>query len=524
MLTDYRVRQREYLLEISRAMTARLDLEALLRLILDAACELLASKVGLIVLRREDGSFVPRASHGILPAVLPFFAPLWADAPERDRSGNWFVPQLDRKVALITRRGDFGLRQTVAIPMHVGDDLVGMIYIFRGYSDVFSTNDRQMLQSFADQAAIAVHNAQLYRQTLREKQRLDAILEASADGVLILDSAQRITVFNRALARMSGVDPDIAIGLPHDEVMIIDDKRAGLTLNEAEAGGWPLRENSSFFVEGDLRRLDGAGRPRPAHTPVSITYAALFDQDDRLVNIIANVRDMTRLREADDLKNTFISIISHELKTPVALIKGYAGTLRREDARWDAATVRDSSAIIEEEADHLTELIDNLLDASRLQAGTLKMNLGDVALDQLARHMMEKYSVEAAQHPIKLDFPARFPTVPGDSTRLENVLSNLINNAMKYSPIGAPIQLAGRVTPHEVIVTVADQGIGIPLDEQGRIFERFYRVDDQLSRQTQGSGLGLYLTKAVIDAHRGRIWVESAPGKGAAFSFALPRE
>ena len=250
----------------------------------------------------------------------------------------------------------------------------------------------------------------------------------------------------------------------------------------------------------------------------------MFDQDDRLVNVIANVRDMTRLREADELKNTFISIISHELKTPVALIKGYAGTLRREDARWDAATVRDSAAVIEEEADHLTELIDNLLDASRLQAGGIKLNLGDVALDQLARHMVEKYSVEAAQHPIELDFPKGFPTVPGDSTRLENVLSNLINNAIKYSPAGAPIRLSGRVTPQEVIVTVADRGIGIPLDEQGRIFERFYRVDDQLSRQTQGSGLGLYLAKAIVDAHRGRIWVESTPGKGAAFSFALPKE
>jgi signal transduction histidine kinase len=159
-----------------------------------------------------------------------------------------------------------------------------------------------------------------------------------------------------------------------------------------------------------------------------------------------------------------------------------------------------------------------------LQAGSLKLNLGDVALDQLAQHMVEKYSVEAAQRPIVLHFPAFFPTVPGDSTRLENVLSNLINNAIKYSPAGTPISLAGRVTPQEVIVTVADQGIGIPLDEQGRIFERFYRVDDQLSRQTQGSGLGLYLAKSIIDAHRGRIWVESAPSKGSAFSFALPRE
>ncbi len=517
MLTDYRVRQREYLLEISRAITAQLDLESVLRRTLEAACELLVSNVGLIVLRRDDGSFTPRATHGIPTQLLPLFAPLWADAPERDRAGNWSVPQLDRKVALITRASDLGLRQTVAIPMNVGAALVGMIYIFRGYSDVFSTNDRQVLQSFADQAAIAVHNAQLYRQISREKQRLDAILEASADGVLILDSTQHITVFNRALARLSGFSAQETIGQLHDEVIVVDAKRSGLTLGEAEAGGWPLRDNSNFYVEGDLRRRDGA------HTPVSITYAALFDQDERLVNIIANVRDMTRLREADELKNTFISIISHELKTPVALIKGYAGTLRREDARWDAATVRDSAGVIEEEADHLTELIDNLLDASRLQAGGLKLNIGDVALEQLAQHMVEKFSVDAA-HPINLNFSPDFPVVPGDATRLENVLTNLINNAIKYSPPGSPIQISGRATPTEAIVTVSDRGIGIPLEEQGHIFERFYRVDDALSRQTQGSGLGLYLAKAIIDAHRGRIWVQSRPGQGSSFSFALPRD
>ncbi len=518
MLTDYRVRQREYLLEISRALTAQLDLNSVLRRILDAAAELLASNVGLIVLRQEDGSFTPRATHGITAQLLPLFAPLWADAPERDYAGNWIVPQLDRKVAAIARTGDFGLRQTVAIPMIVGDQLVGLIYIFRGYSGVFTQNDRQVLQSFADQAAIAVHNAQLYQQVTHEKQRLDAIIQANADGVLILDAAQRITVFNRALSRMMNVAADDVIGLRHDQVMVIEARRAGMTLSEAEANGWPLREHSTIYVEGDLRKADGS------HLPVGITYAALFDREDRLVNIIANVRDMTRLREADDLKNTFISVISHELKTPVALIKGYAGTLRREDAKWDARTVRDSAAIIEEEADRLTQLIDNLLDASRLQAGGLKLNIGEVALDQLARHTVEKFSVEAQQHPFTLDFPSSFPTVPADAVRIEQVLSNLINNAMKYSPPGAPIRITGRVTPREAIVTVTDQGIGIALEEQARIFERFYRVDDALSRRTQGSGLGLYLAKAVIDAHHGRIWVQSVPGQGSAFSFALPRE
>jgi PAS domain S-box-containing protein len=518
MLTDFRVRQREYLLEISRALTAQLDVNSVLRRILEVAAELLASNVGLIVLRQDDGSFAPRASYGLPAQYLPLFAPLWTDPPIRNRAGDWTVPQLQRKAAAIARASNFGLRQAVTIPMIVGDRLVGMIFIFRAYSGMFSANDQQVLQSFADQAAIAVHNAQLYQQQRREKQRLDAIIDATADGVLILDSAHAITVFNRALARMTGLNAEHAIGRQHDELMIIDVKRAGLTLSEAEANGWPLRENSTIYVEGDLRRVDGS------HVPVGVTYAALFDRDDRVVNIIANVRDMTRLREADDLKNTFISVISHELKTPVALIKGYAGTLRREDAKWDAATIRDSVGVIEEEADRLTRLIDNLLDASRLQAGGLKLNMSDVALDQLARHMVEKFSVEAQAHPIVLDFPPDLPTVPADAARIEQVLSNLINNAIKYSPPNTSIRIAGQATPREVTITVADQGIGIPLEEQAHVFERFYRVDDALTRRTQGSGLGLYLAKAVIDAHHGRIWVKSVPGQGSAFSFALPRE
>ena len=240
------------------------------------------------------------------------------------------------------------------------------------------------------------------------------------------------------------------------------------------------------------------------------------------MNIVGSVRDITRFREAEELKSTFISIISHELKTPVALIKGYAGTLRREDAEWDAATVRESAAVIEEEADRLTQLIDNLLDASRLQAGGLKLNLGDVALDQMAQRLVEKFRTQTSQHVLSVDFPPTWPLVQADAARLEQVLSNLIGNAIKYSPTGGAVRVTGRVLPDEVIVSVSDEGIGIPVEEQARIFERFYRVDDALSRRTAGSGLGLYLAKAVIDAHGGRIWVESAPGHGASFSFALP--
>jgi len=371
-----------------------------------------------------------------------------------------------------------------------------------------------------------VNNARLYQQSTQEKRRLDAILEASADGVMILDPSFRITKFNQALARVSGWSAAQAIGRHHDDVIGLHHKRAGMTLAEAAAGGWPLVTRSSagllvsgaLYVEGDLQRRDGS------RVSVGITYAPLFDREGRVVNLIANVRDITRFREADELKNTFISIISHELKTPVALIKGYAGTLRREDAHWDPQTVRESAMIIEDEADRLTQLIDNLLDASRLQAGGLKLNRSDVAIDAVAKRLVELFRTQTTQHPFTADFPPSFPSVQADPARIEQLLSNLIGNAIKYSPNGGSVRVSGRVTPDAVEITVSDEGIGIPVEEQPRIFERFYRADDALSRRTQGSGLGLYIAKAIVEAHGGHIEVSSTPGRGTAFSFRLPRK
>jgi len=223
------------------------------------------------------------------------------------------------------------------------------------------------------------------------------------------------------------------------------------------------------------------------------------------------------------MKSTFISVISHELKTPVSLIKGYASTLRREDAKWDEQTLRESLAVIEEESDRLNQLIDNLLDASRLQAGALKLELGYVALDKLAAQTVKKFRTQTHKHILSLDFPPDFPPVLGDSERLRQVLTNLLSNAIKYSPQGGTIRVSGRADDDWVYVAVSDEGIGIPKEEQERIFDRFYRVESSLSRRTQGAGLGLFLVKAVIEAHQGRVWVESAPGQGATFVFALPR-
>jgi signal transduction histidine kinase len=527
VLTDYRVRQREYLLKISRALSSQLDLSSVLRLILEAAGEMLVGHAGLIVLRNDaetqatgEGGYVVRASFGIPIQMLNLFAPLWSEGSDGEMGLS------RRHLAQIAMATGMTLRQVVALPMSIGDQTLGLVFVFRNSGGEFSANDRQVLEAFADQAAIAVNNARLYQQVAREKTRLDAILEASADGVMILDPALRLTKFNQALARLSGWTAAQAVGEHHDTVIVLRNKRAGLTLAEATAGGWPLMTRSSagmmvsgpLYVEGDLQRRDGS------RVSVGITYAPLFDREGRLVNLIANVRDITRFREADELKDTFISVISHELKTPVALIKGYAGTLRREDAQWDPQTVRSSATIIEEEADRLTKLIDNLLDASRLQAGALKISRADVAIDALAERLVERFRTQTTHHQLSAEFPSPFPTVQADAGRIEQALSNLVSNAIKYSPNGGAIRISGRATPDSVEVTVSDEGIGIPIEEQSRIFERFYRVDNALSRRAQGSGLGLFIARAIVEAHGGRIWVNSTPGRGTAFSFSLPRE
>jgi PAS domain S-box-containing protein len=512
LLPDQRVRQRDYLLEIIRALTEQLDLETVLERILRAALDLLTGRAGLIALHEDDGLFHVHTRAGFSAAqavVVDSLVRAFREPGNQDR-----LRLLLRSVA---KTLGFNWREAVALPLTAGRESVGLIFIFRDFEAVFSRDDLALLQSFADQAAIATHNARLFRQVTIEKRRSDAILDSTADGMMIMDAAHQVQRFNRALARMTGWSASEAIGRQHDEIIRWAARESGPTLAEAEAGGWPLASEAPLYVEGDLRRRDGSP------LAVGITYAPLVGRDGRLVNIIASVRDITKFREAEALKSTFISIISHELKTPVSLIKGYAGTLRREDARWDPATVQDSLAVIEEESDRLAELIENLLDASRLQAGALRLNLLEVPLDAVAARLVERFRVQSPAHTFRVQFPPDFPTVLGDEDRLVQVLSNLISNAIKYTPDGGTITVSGRVESDRVVVAVADDGPGLPPEELQRVFERFYRADTPATKRAKGAGLGLYLAKAVVEAHGGQIWAESAPNRGATFLFSLPR-
>lgn len=512
MLPDFRVRQRDYLLNISRALTEQLDLSEVLRRILEASASMLAGDVGIIVLDDEHESLRIQAAFGIEADELNAFDGLLEDLQTTGINSA----RLNLRTRQIAKKLDRPLRQVVALPMVMNQEPLGLILVFRTFTSSANSDDRQILQSFADQAAVAVHNARLYAAVANEKQRLSTLLDNSADGIMILDGDRNIQRFNRALSHMTGWKPEQAIGRLDTDVLRWVERKPGPDLDEMLKDDW--RRGQTLYIEGDIERLDGF------KISVGITYARIDDEGGNPVSLIANVRDISNFRKAEEMKNIFISVISHELKTPVALIKGYAETLRREDAEWDKGAYQEALTVIAEEADRLKALIDNLLAATKLQAEGMKLNLSDVRLDKILEQSVERFRTQSDIHTLELDFPPEFPYVLADETRLRQVVDNLLSNAIKYSPKGGTIRVVGEVFPTYVQVSVSDEGVGIRADKLERVFDRFYRVDDDLTRSTQGTGLGLFLARAVVEAHGGRIWATSEPGKGSTFTFTLPLE
>ncbi|HWQ13308.1 MAG TPA: ATP-binding protein [Roseiflexaceae bacterium] len=508
--TDQRLRQRESLLQISRALTAQLDLASVLSLVIEFAVELLAGTSGLIALRDEDGLLRVRAAAGLPRETWPIFAAL-VNTPLEDRRA------LAQRLREISADTDMPLRHMSALPLSYRQTVVGVIYVFRAALNVaFSAEEQELLKAFADQAAIAVSNARLYQSVLREKQQLDALIEQSADGVMIIDGRWRITTFNAAMERLTGWPREEAIGRPCAEVLAIRSSQGvNICLVDCPLQRQPPESNP--VVEGWITSRDGR------RFYVQSRYTVQRGPNGEFLGALANVRDVTEQKIEAEMQNTFISVISHELKTPVSIIKGYAETLGREDARWDEATLREGLRVIVEEADRLARQIGDLLEISRLQADGMRLELSEWPLKPLAEQVVERFAAQAGeQFTFELRIPADLPAVYADRERTRAVLENLVSNAVKYSPEGGLIRVAARADARTAIVSVSDQGIGIAPEDQARLFQRFYRVDNRLSRETQGAGLGLFLSRAIVEAQGGRIWVESQPGRGARFSFTLP--
>jgi signal transduction histidine kinase len=258
------------------------------------------------------------------------------------------------------------------------------------------------------------------------------------------------------------------------------------------------------------------------------------DLDDARAELQSNYE---KLQELDKLKSQFLSIASHELKTPITAMSGFVqiavrrikrrlGAGRPDEVDWkkEEETLLEQLEVVQRQTAKLARLVDELLDVSRIESGRLELRVADVDLPELLAEVMRRHQLMATKHDLRLQYdPAHQLGVRGDRDHLEQVLNNLIGNAMKYSPDGGAIDVrVTRVGELEVEFAIADRGIGIRPAELARVFGLFYRSPDRLARDVGGMGLGLYITKEIIDRHNGRIWAESEVGKGTTFHVALP--
>lgn len=340
-------------------------------------------------------------------------------------------------------------------------------------------------------------------------------LRSLADGLAIVNSEDRVVFLNPRAEDFFGLGGKVWHLIPaQDLYRAIANHTAGrdTVLEELIAAAG----RAADMARVELAILE------PSERAVEANWFPLRGEQEQHSGYGVLFRDVTREKELDQLKSQLLSTVSHELRTPLSSIKGFTTTLLRDDVRWDESTQRDFLKIIEEESARLEELIDDLLDMSLLETGTLRVNPEPTQLRNLLRDGVERVRRQSEAHWFVLDLPSELPRVWADAKRVRQVLHNLLENAVKYSPEGGQITVASEVEGDNLIVNVGDQGPGIPSKYRAQIFERFFQVDGAATRKTGGSGLGLAIAKGIIDAHGGKIWVESAEGQGSVFRFSLP--
>ena len=519
MLQDIRIRQRDYLIKIAQILTQELELEPLLWQVIQMAVDLVGGESGFVALYSDTNGWQIQTQLNLSDAEIKYIETYLAGITQPGSSAE--TSELLSINMLIKRLRSMNLPDIadgMGMPLTARDKLIGAIVVFRSYKVNFTLYEKAIMKSFTDQAVIAINNSFLYTENLEEKKRLDAIIRAVADGIFVMNISHKVILVNSALRRILRLPEGYPENWYHDDLLRFKEIQDGLLLEEAEAGGWPLNPESSHSVIGDVFLFGSSEKT----VPVNVTYTPVMSADNKqIVNIIALVRDISKFREADDLKNTFISTISHELKTPVAIIKGYASTLNLSGANWDQEIIKESLTVIEEEADRLTVMINDLLDASRLNSGSIKLYKTDISLPEISQSIRKHMITQSGEHDILLDFPENFPIVNADEDRIRQVITNLVSNAQKYASDGN-ITIRGISSRREVEISVIDEGKGLSAEDLVHVFDRFYR-SKKTSNSVKGTGLGLFLCKAIIEAHGGKISAANREDRsGAVFSFTLP--
>ena len=490
--------------------------------------------------RLQDGS--AGSKEGDRPSVLTgaeYHRPLEDDGRAEFDKGivEWMVehgrPVLSGDIwrdSRFARTAKLPISSVISTPLFLDDKVIGALIATSPDREAFTTEDSNLLNAFADQAGVAVKNARLYEQLVQEQREteriyqhveerrneLEAILRGIGDGVIVADPDLNLLLMNPVATRIFHVKSDVTSSMPLSQVI-------------------PHQELTSLFqdavhgtAEATVKEIslpsDTGGTP----TTYQALASPILGADGKPRGVATVLRDVTSQKELERMKSSFLSVVSHELRTPLHSIKGFVDIILMGKTGPISETQADFLKTVREQTTHLQNLINDLLEFSRLESGQVKLRLVEVSMAEVAVAVLDKLKPQADQGQVRLvnEIGTEIPTIEADRMRMEQVLTNLVDNAIKFTSAAGVVAVSATDMGSEIRVAVTDTGIGIPAGELERIFDRFYQVESGSNRPYRGTGLGLTICKHIVEHHRGRIWAESpAAGqdKGSTFYFVLPK-
>ncbi len=390
---------------------------------------------------------------------------------------------------------------------------IGVLHAFnKRHGEDFNDEDVRLLERMARNVGSIIANLQLYREVVEEREELLQTFESLAAGLMLVSPEGRISQINASARAIFSVDAE-ALGKNYLDVVQSDSRDVFRDVLQSAMRG---DENISQDIVVTLGN---------AERHYQVQAAQVKSDEGKDLGVVAIFIDVTEIRLIDKMKSSFVAMASHELRTPLTAIKGFVSTLLMDDS-FSNEERREFYMIIDQECDRLTRLINDLLNTSRIEAGeSLKPNYTRVDARALLDKVVLIQRQSTHKHQIKLDVRGEIPTIIGDEDKLDQILTNLLNNAIKYSPNGGDITVHATVEDDHLLIGVEDQGLGIPKDHLAKVFDKFHRVNNEDNRKIYGTGLGLYLVKHLVESvHMGKIWVESEVGKGSTFLFRIPIE
>ena len=382
--------------------------------------------------------------------------------------------------------------------------LAGVLSVYARKPRQWRPEEIEALLALAGNTSAALANAELYSRVSLEKERSVAILANIADGIVAVDRDGDVVLWNSAAEEITGVPQEEAIGRTTVQVL-----QRQLESTEAET---PSGQRLVSITRGGVEVW------------LSLSEAVMRDPLGAVAGRIFAFRDISADRMVEQVKSDFVAAVSHELRTPLTSIYGFAETLLRQDIPFGEEERRIFLGYIASESERLTEIVDQLLNVARLDAGDLQVELGRIDVGSVVSELVE--TVEESGiingHRFEIDLPDEPLAAEADPDKVRQIFNILVENALRYSPRGGTVTVGARRSDDRVEVRVADEGIGIPAAERERIFRKFYRAESAARDGAAGTGLGLFIAKELVTAMGGRIWVDSTEGEGSSFSFELP--